>query len=122
VTGTARAALIAIVSLNQYDPPTNSRPMTRPMIRPPCPKKAPMPMNRAPMAASRTAVLTVFFMLFSLRRRCGACREQRYGEPPKTRLSPGAADSTADAHNHFFQRKMASCIAVVERMRNHDQT
>ena len=62
VTGCARAALMAMVSENQYEPPTTTRPRTRPMIRPPWPQNEPMNRKRPPRAASRVKVLSVFFM------------------------------------------------------------
>jgi hypothetical protein len=55
----ARAAATAILSLNQNVPPTKSSASTAPMIRPPVPKIAPMPMNRAPRKARSTNVLKV---------------------------------------------------------------
>jgi hypothetical protein len=66
---------MAIVSLNQYDPPTKSRAKMNPMTRPPVPNREPIPMIRAPIAARRTAVFTLFFMSFSLVRRRGAWRK-----------------------------------------------
>src|SRR3982751_6809238 len=57
---------MAIVSLNQYEPPTKTRAKISPMMRPPWPKNEPIPMISAPIAASRTAVFTLFFMSFSL--------------------------------------------------------
>ena len=63
---------MAMVSLNQYEPPTKTRAKMRPMIRPPWPKNEPIPMISAPIAASRTAVFTLFFMFVSLGPPAGA--------------------------------------------------
>src|SRR5712691_1290423 len=60
LTGLARLAATAILSLNQYEPPTRTRAMTSPIMSPTWPKIAPMPMMRPPKAANRTTVFTVF--------------------------------------------------------------
>src|SRR3954449_10621247 len=78
---------MATVSLNQYEPPTKSRATTNPMMRPPWPKKAPIPMISAPIAASRTAVFTLFFMTFSLVRLDGA--SEKNGSPCHAKVASG---------------------------------
>src|SRR5437868_15530144 len=59
-TGTAPAARTAILSENQYEPPTKTSPRTSPMMKPPWPKNEPTPMKSAASAVSSTTVLTLF--------------------------------------------------------------
>src|SRR3712207_4242608 len=54
---------MASVSENQYDPPTKTRPRTRPRINPPWPKNVPISIRKPPRAASSTKVLTVFLLI-----------------------------------------------------------
>ena len=54
---------MASLSLNQYEPPTKTRPMAMPIAAPPVPPMAPPTMIiRPPMAARIAAVLMLFFM------------------------------------------------------------
>jgi hypothetical protein len=63
-TGTARADLMASLSLNQYEPPTITRPRIRPMARPPEPPSTPpATMTRPPIAARRVKVFAVLIMI-----------------------------------------------------------
>src|SRR5207244_13361415 len=65
VTGTARAALTAILSENQYDPPTMARPRNSPSTRPgPLKIAPPISMKKPPSAARRTYVLIVFLLIW----------------------------------------------------------
>src|SRR3954462_10251849 len=57
---------MAMVSENQYEPPQKTRPSSRPMYRPFGPHSDPMPMKRAPRAASSTNVLMVFLLMSPL--------------------------------------------------------
>ena len=57
---------MASLSENQYDAPTKTRPMPRPMTAPPLPKNEPISTSRPPSPASRTYVLSVFLLTFCL--------------------------------------------------------
>ena len=63
-TSWARAAVMASLSLNQYEPPTVTRATTRPIVRPLVPPAiAPIAMMSPPSPANRAAVFALFSMV-----------------------------------------------------------
>ncbi len=68
MTGWAFAALMASLSLNQYEPPTKTMPIPSPIMAPPAPQKLPIPIMSPPSRASRTKVLKLLRITHSLKR------------------------------------------------------